>query len=55
MKTYQIVITKHAVYEIQADNESEAQETVWGRVFELDFSEPLIAEVLEVDQLPLEV
>ena len=55
MKTYQIVITKHAVYEIQALDESEAQEMIWDRVFELDFSEPLIAEVLEVDQLPLEV
>ena len=52
MKNYQVVITKHVVYEIEAENEAEAQEMVWDRVFELDFSEPLIAEVLEVDALP---
>ena len=55
MKTYQVIVSKHAVYEIQAADESEAQDIAWGKVFELDFSEPLIAEVLEVDQLPLEV
>ncbi len=55
MKTYQVIVSKHAVYEIQADNESEAQEMAWGRFDPSDYSEDLIAEVLEVDQLPLEV
>ena len=55
MKTYQVIVSKHAVYEIQAANESEAQEMVWGRFDPSDYSEDLIAEVLEVDQLPLEV
>lgn len=55
MKTFQVIVSKHAVYEIQAANESEAQEMVWGRFDPSDYSEDLIAEVLEVDQLPLEV
>lgn len=55
MKTYQIIISKHAVYEIQADNDSEAQDIAWGRFDPSDYSDDLIAEVLEVDQLPLGV
>ncbi len=55
MKTYQVIVSKHAVYEIQADNESEAQEMACGRFDPSDYSDDLIAEVLEVDQLPLEV
>lgn len=53
MKNYQVVITKHIVYEIEAENESEAQEMVWQKFDPDHFSEPLIAEVLEVDQLPI--
>lgn len=52
MKNYQIVITKHVVYEIEAENEAEAQEIAFSRLEPDDFSEPLIAEVLEVDALP---
>ena len=55
MKTFQVVISKHAIYDIQAADESEAQDIAWGRFDPSDYSDDLIAEVLEVDQLPLEV
>lgn len=52
MKNYQVVITRHVVYEIQAESEHEAEELAFSRERLDDYSEPLIAEVLEVDELP---
>lgn len=53
MKTYQVVISKHAIYEIQAADESQAQDISWNKFDPSDYSDDFIAEVLEVDQLPL--
>lgn len=53
MNNYQVVITKHIVYEIKANDENEAEELAWNRLNEDDFSESLIAEILKVDELPI--
>ena len=52
MKTYQVVIQRHVIYEIQAESEHEAEELAFCRERLDDYSEPLLAEVLDVEALP---
>ena len=49
MKTYQVVIERHAIYEVQADSYESAEEMAWNQ-FEPDhLSEPLTEEILIID------
>jgi hypothetical protein len=50
MKTYQIVIEKHAIYEIKADSEKDAEEMAWERFNPDHFSEPLTAEIVLIEE-----
>lgn len=51
MKTYQVVITKHAIYEVSAENEESAEELAWFQYDAGHFSEPLCAEILEIEEI----
>ena len=49
MKTYQVVIERHAIYEVQANSFEDAEELAWQK-FEPDhLSEPLTDEILIIE------
>lgn len=49
MKTYQIVIERHAIYEIKADSYEDAEDQAWAQ-FEPDhLSEPLTEEIIIIE------
>jgi hypothetical protein len=50
MKTYQIVIEQHAVYEVKADSYEDAEEMAWSRFNPDHLSEPLTAEILVIEE-----
>ena len=54
MKTYQVVITKHVIYEVSAEDEIAAEDQAWSLYDAGDFSEPLIDEILEVEDMNYE-
>ena len=51
MSTYQVVICTHAVYEVEASNEQDAEDLAWNLYDRGDLSEPHIAEILKLEQL----
>lgn len=50
MKTYQIVIEQHAVYEVQADSYEDAEDMAWNRFCPDHLTEPLTAEILVIEE-----
>ena len=55
MKRYQVVIERCAIYEIEAEDEKDAEDIAWGMYEECDLNDPFLAEVLEVEQIFLVV
>lgn len=49
MKTYQVVIERHAIYEVQADSWEDAEDMAWSRFEPDDLSEPLTDEILIIE------
>ena len=50
MTKYQVVISTHAVYEVEADNEQNAEELAWDLYDWGDLSEAHCAEILEMEK-----
>ena len=50
MSKYQIVICTHAIYEVEAENEQEAEDLAWDLYDCGDLSEPHIAEILKLEE-----
>jgi hypothetical protein len=49
MKTYQVVIERHAIYEIEADSYEDAEAQAWDQ-FEPDhLSDPITEEILIIE------
>lgn len=48
MKTYEVIIQRHVVYMVNAENEIDAQDAAWDIYSSDDLSDPLIAEVSEM-------
>lgn len=48
MKTYEVIICTHAVYEVQAENEQDAEEKAWDLYDYGDLSDAHCAEIMEV-------
>jgi hypothetical protein len=49
MKTYQIVIEQHAIYEVQADSYESAEDIAWERFDPDHLCAPLTAEILVIE------
>jgi hypothetical protein len=50
MPKYQVVIEKCIVYEVDAEDEADAEDTAWSLYSRDDFNEPVIAEVMEITE-----
>ena len=51
MSTYQVVICTHAIYEVKASNEQEAEDLAWNLYDSGDLSDAHCAEILKLDEL----
>ena len=49
MRKYQVVIEKCIVYEVEAQDEADAEDVAWSIYSRDDFNEPFVAEVREVE------
>jgi hypothetical protein len=49
MKKYQVVICTHAIYEVDAENEKDAEELAWDLYDYGDLSEAHCHEILELE------
>lgn len=49
MKKYQVVIQRHFVYEVDAEDEKDAEDVAWNIYKSDDLCDPIVAEVLEID------
>jgi hypothetical protein len=50
MSKYQIVICTHAIYEVEASNEQEAEDLAWDLYDGGDLSDPHTAEILKLEE-----
>ncbi len=50
MPKYQVVIEKCIVYEVDAEDQADAEDGAWSLYSRDDFNEPFVAEVLEIEQ-----
>jgi len=49
MKTYQVVIERHAIYEVQADSYKDAEDMAWNQFEPDDLSEPLTEDITIIE------
>jgi len=49
MKKYQVVIQRHFVYEVDAEDEKDAEDVAWNIYKSDDLCDPIVAEVLEIE------
>jgi len=51
MSKYQVVICTHAIYEVEASNEQDAEDLAWDLYNHWDLSDPHVAEILKLEEL----
>ena len=53
MRKYQVVIEKYVIYEVEAEDEMDAEDVAWNLYSSdaLHDCEPVVSEVLEVEQI----
>ena len=50
MPKYQVVIERCIVYEVQAEDEKDAEDFAWGMYTNDDLGEPFVAEILQIEE-----